>query len=136
MVVSASVDASRLRQNAVGKKIRDYRQPMRAVGNLLLSETRANFNSERSPEGSSWAALSPATIERKGHARKLWETGAMYASIGVTIGDKSAEVYSNDWKASFHQYGTVKMPARPFIGISARMLNSAVGIVNQYIKGR
>jgi phage virion morphogenesis protein len=136
MVVSASLDTSRLRANLTGKRIRDFRQPMRAVGNILLSETQANFHAERSPNGGGWAALSPVTIERKGHGKKLWETGAMFSAIGVSVSENSAEIYCSDWKARFHQYGTRKMPARPFIGVSSSMLNRAVGVVAAYAKGR
>lgn len=136
MSVEFSVDVAGMKTKEKGKRIRDYRQPLRAAEGIVLRETQANFNAERSPEGSGWAALSPVTIERKGHARKLWETGALYSSITASNDGKSVTISSSDFKAAFHQYGTSKMPARPFLGISYKMKNEIAGAVRAYIRGR
>lgn len=73
-----------------------------------------------------WAPLAPSTIERKRAARQglhnnpasiLYAIGAMRASIGfkVNASQLSVTVGSNSPYAIYHELGTSRMPARPFL---------------------
>lgn len=46
----------------------------------------------------------------------LLRTGQMRDSIGSSVETPSVEVGARDHKAIFHELGTSRMPARPFIG--------------------
>ena len=140
-MVYATIDASQIKTTAAkkgakAKRIRDYSQPLQAAATYLKKKTLSNFDAEISPEGVGWAALSPKTIERKGHSRKLYETGAMRSAISARVEGKQAVISCSDFKAPFHQSGTSRMPARPFIGTNWAMINEIKGLVKNYIKGR
>ncbi len=86
-------------------------------------------------EGPGWAPLAPSTVARKGFATILVETGALKASLtedkapgavyrempdGLEMGtDYRSPRQGGRWAsvalASFHQFGTRRMPARPVI---------------------
>jgi phage gpG-like protein len=65
-----------------------------------------------------WPKLAQATIERKGFERPLYETGALKNSIehNVDADGRDAYVGTDDPVAKYHEFGTSKIPARPFLG--------------------
>ncbi len=72
--------------------------------------------------GFNWPPLKPATIAQKRYGNTpLYETGDLKHSIEVAgpfhegARTVSAVVGTNDPKAAFHEYGTSKIPARPFM---------------------
>jgi phage gpG-like protein len=82
-------------------------------------------------EHEDWPALAPATIEEKaaqGYAvpAPLLRTGDMRDSIkaNVDVLDYTMIVGSNDPKAVWHEFGTTRMPPRPFL---SRAMLSVVG---------
>lgn len=103
---------------------------MRKVQVVLLEGEKKIFDAE----GPGWAPLKPATIRRrrKGRAtfggigiRKLRDTGLMHGSVTALTHPRGhrvattdrAEVGTNLQRAHFHQEGTRRMPARPFMRI-------------------
>lgn len=74
------------------------------------------FEHEKSPDGINWAALSPATLKKRrgGNANILRDKGNMYTSLGHNASDNHVEITIGQDYAPFHQFGTSKMPARPF----------------------
>jgi phage gpG-like protein len=72
------------------------------------------FDHEQSPDGINWAALSPATIKKRGtDAKKLRDTGSMFASLGHNASDSHVEITIGQNYAPFHQFGTSKMILEP-----------------------
>ncbi len=72
--------------------------------------------------GFNWPPLKPATIASKRYGNTpLYETGALKASIEVAgpfhegAGTVSAIVGTADEKAAYHEFGTSKIPPRPFM---------------------
>jgi HK97 gp10 family phage protein len=65
-----------------------------------------------------WPKLAQSTIDRKGFERPLYETGALRDSIehNVDAGARDAYVGTDDPVAKYHEFGTSKIPARPFLG--------------------
>jgi phage gpG-like protein len=62
-----------------------------------------------------WTPLSPEVVARHGDT-PLYETGTLKNSIGIKLHlPNRGEVGTNDETAEFHEYGTSKMPARPFM---------------------
>lgn len=95
---------------------------MTTIAGHLAATTERAFESERDPSfGTPWAALSPPYLKRKlkqGFSKaKLERTGELKASIVAESGDDYAEVAVGAPYAIYHQLGTRKMPARPFLGI-------------------
>lgn len=65
-----------------------------------------------------WPRLAQSTIDRKGFERPLFETGALRDSIthNVDSNGKEAAVGTDLDYAKYLEFGTSKMPARPFLG--------------------
>jgi HK97 gp10 family phage protein len=70
-----------------------------------------------------WPALQPETIARKMHGNTpLLETGEMRASIEWTAHGLHGEVGSNSDIAVYQEFGTSRIPPRPFLaGAAMRM---------------
>lgn len=63
-----------------------------------------------------WPKLKPATVARKALGdTPLLETGELRDSITHTVRQGEAYVGSNNDKAVWHEYGTSKVPPRPFL---------------------
>mgnify|MGYP000870163905 FL=1 len=111
-----------------------------------------NFAGERSGDGRSWAALKPSTVLdrlRSGYGARpiLVRTGHLRASLlspGATDSYEQAQASGNEWqlvvgsedaKAIFHEQGTARMPARPFIALSdqaeQRVVSALDGLIAQ-----
>lgn len=112
-----------------------------------------NFTGERSGDGRSWAALKPGTVLdriRSGYGGAhpiLVRTGHLRASLlnaGAADSYEQAQASGNEWqlvvgtedaKAIFHEQGTARMPARPFIALSdqaeQRVISALDGLIAQ-----
>ena len=76
-----------------------------------LRQTQQRFSRRVSPEGERWRDR----VDNKPHPL-LEETGRMRRSIrAVPDGDAVAVTASTEY-AAVHQYGTDRIPARPFLG--------------------
>lgn len=63
-----------------------------------------------------WQSLQPETIALKAKGdTPLLETGKLRASISHTVGDGEAHVGSNLDLAVWHEFGTSRVPPRPFL---------------------
>jgi len=89
------------------------------LGSLVRSQTLRHFEQESGPAGK-WAPLSPATIARKRgrQGQILSDTGRLRGSISAVVADHEVEVGTNVFYGKFHQHGTRKMKARPFLGLT------------------
>ena len=63
-----------------------------------------------------WESLAPSTLAHKPADTPLLETGRFRDSITASIGHHEATVGSDDKKATFFEFGTSRMPARPIFG--------------------
>jgi phage virion morphogenesis protein len=94
-------------------------QLLTVLGNLLRSQTLRHFEEEAGPTGK-WASLRPSTSARKrgGQGQILTDKGQLRGSVSAVIGASEVEVGTNLFYGKFHQYGTRKMVARPFLGLT------------------
>lgn len=90
---------------------------LKAGGQSIASMATRAFRDE-TLRPAEWAPLKPATLKKKkaGRTSPLIDTGTMFRSIRVNqpSGD-TVEIVTDRFQATFHQFGTKKMPARPFI---------------------
>ena len=109
-----------------------------------------NFAGERSGDGRSWAALKPSTVLdrlRSGYGARpiLVRSGHLRGSLlnaGASDSYEQAQVSGNEWqlvvgtedtKAIFHEQGTARMPARPFIALSDQAEQRVVSALDTLI---
>jgi len=95
-------------------------------------QTKLNFARESDPDGAPWAALKPSTLARKKTRAKLREESILINSIASSSSGGSGRIFATDQKGIYHQLGTRYMPARPFLGFSARNVKD---ILELYRKG-
>jgi phage gpG-like protein len=87
---------------------------------------QANFTNTRGPKGT-WPPHSPVTVAIYGPHPLLILTGAMLASVTQTGAPGSIENYrpremeigTSIWYSGFQQFGTLKIPARPFLWLDS-----------------
>ena len=76
--------------------------------------------------GGAVSPLSLSTIRQKGSSRPLFQTGELLGSVKLTqSGVSTFEVFISSNRseiASYLNFGTSRMPARPFFGISEAVL--------------
>lgn len=105
------------------------------VSNVVREGWRENFTGERSGDGRAWVALAPSTVRqriRAGYPARpiLVRTGALRNSLlnpGASNSYEELQTTGDGWtllvgtedpKAIFHELGTSRMPARPFVALS------------------
>lgn len=90
---------------------------LKAGGHAIAAMATRAFRDE-SLRPSPWLPLAKKTLAKKaaGRTSPLIDTGALFRSIRVAQpeGD-SVEIASDRPYATYHQFGTTRMPARPFI---------------------
>lgn len=116
-----------------------FTRATKLIAARLLSSTQQRFRDERGPDGTPWKKSIRARKGQRRDARGRFDTG-VNKSGGKTLTDTArlrrsitshadaerAEVGTNVIYAGIHQFGgltgrghAVKMPARPFLGLSA-----------------
>lgn len=112
---------------------------LQKIGEEEVRLTQERIRSSKTgPDGKPWAPWSMATLKqrhRAGDASKglLYRTGALLTSIKFKVEDGKLTVYSDSTYGKYLQFGTPKMPARPFIGFGAR-INSIVERLTKVFK--
>ena len=116
------------------------RAPELVLQQVAAEEVKATQNrirnSKTDPDGQPWAPWSMATIranKNKGGSL-LFRTGALHDSIQFRISEKTLTIYSNVGYAKYLQFGTPKMPARPFLGWSRENINRIKKILQDAVK--
>lgn len=114
----------------------DLRAAMREAGFYMKRETQLNFVRQSDPEGKPWAALKAGTLRRKKTSAILRETGTLAAGIQMRSTTHQATVTSTAGSqyGIFHQKGTSKMVARPYIGIGDRHVPKIKTIIETHIQ--
>ena len=111
---------------------------MKLVADQLVANTHERFDRTKSdPDGRKWAPWAESTrraYQKSGHSGSLLvRTGALRNSIRSTAGKKQASVSSNLKYGQYIQQGTDIMPARPFIGIGQKDVDSFHEIWEKWI---
>lgn len=102
--------------------IRSFREPLvKSIREVVIPSIRANFAAEGRP---AWRPLAPATvIDRKGASGPILDRTGKLLKVATqfniwTYTRESATITGIDSRVKYgkyHQGGTRKMPARPFI---------------------
>ena len=130
----------------LAKKLDDPSELMANIAETLHTLTDEAFEFERAPNGTQWADLKPATWKRKRTKKKLYESGrlqgSLYASsgknediVGVNAVSKKGYPYP-----AVHQFGSKRVPARPFLPIDAdgdmyeEVVEEIVEMIEEYLE--
>lgn len=121
MSISITVQSGRLHAN-MRRVMAQFNGPGRALvlkaGGHAVAEMATRSFRDAALRPAPWPALSPKTLKTKAKGRTsiLIDTGTLFRSVRVNApsGD-SVEIVTDRFYATFHQFGTSKMPARPFV---------------------
>ncbi|MBW6395237.1 phage virion morphogenesis protein [Thermus sp. SYSU G05001] len=135
----------------------------KAVAEGILSRTIRRFDEQKAPDGTPWPPLSAATLlgelrakdrlkgggyskraqERVAKRKALIKTGRLRNSIGWKVVGSKVFVGTNVVYAPIHQFGgyagrghKVRIPARPFLGISQEDLRDAEEVLREWLRRR
>lgn len=100
----------------------DLHPAMADIAETLYTITDEAFDTERSPDGTAWADLAPATWRYKKTNKKLFEEGTLRGSLYADSSAHEARVSVNAHArgypyAAVQQFGSKHVPARPFMPI-------------------
>lgn len=104
------------------------------IGRYLEGETNQRFADKKAPNGISWANLLPTTQQRKGNNNILIDDGDLVSSITHDTSSDSVTVGVSELYGVYHQLGTPKMTARPFLGISDNDKYEIGVLINDYLE--
>lgn len=127
--------ASRLDAFAAGA----WKQGLLAlVGGIVQRQTTTRIRSEKTaPSGDPWASYAASTLARKKKGDGLLVvSGRLMGSISASVAGDTAIIGTNVFYGAFHQEGTPKMPARPFLGLSAANEVEMMGAVRTFLASR
>lgn len=152
-VEDAQVAAALRRLIALG---RDATPAMRDIAALGENSTRLRFRTETGPDGTRWK---PSLRARIKGGRTLTKDGHLAGSLSSHFGPDFAEWGVNRVYAAIHQFGgvirgrgagalrfrladggfavvrAVRMPARPFLGVSSDDARDILDILQRRIEG-
>ena len=117
--------------------------PLKDIGEHLAESTRQRFVTSTAPDGSRWAPNAESTARRMANKRPLVDSGLLAEQIvwqllpgGVEIGTNR---FAGQWPggAAVHQFGSRdgRIPARPFLGLSAEDESAIVDILERHLAG-
>ncbi len=108
---------------------------MAQIGAFVRQSTKERIASgKQSLDGVSWANLAPSTIAAKGHDEILIDTHELWDSILYQASDDMVVIGSSIAYGSYLQTGTRKMPARPWLGLSADDMAEIGQLVANYLE--
>lgn len=97
----------------------------------LLQNNKEKWFKEEDPEGQPWKSLSPSYAkwkrEKYGPLPILRISGKMLDTAQIAASGNKFIVSTNDI-GIYHQFGTDKMPARPWMGVSIKSLDDLAEI--------
>ena len=132
-------------QAAIGDirtRVENPRALMQEIGDVIAEDIKNMITKRKmGPDDKPWAPWAPSTAKarkRKGNAGQglLWDTGRLLRSIKAqVIGSHNTVQIGTDVKyAGWLNNGTEKMPARPFLGVSARAKKGINQVIESYFK--
>lgn len=106
----------------------NYTPVMRQITRDLEKLHGLYFDAEAGPAGV-WKPLAPHTIQQKGHAVRLWETGRLESSLRSRTSDSIRSLSRSGNKtrlefgtsrpfAGIHQRGSARIPRRVHVGVT------------------
>lgn len=111
----------------------DLTELMEDIGTILMRSSNERFVTKLDPDGNYWANLMPSTVASKGDDNILVKSGKLSEVIYHAYKDR-VEIGTPETYGVHHQFGTDKMVARPFLGISDQDEADIYKVINKYLQ--
>ncbi len=140
----------------------DLRKVLTNIGSYMQSVTKRRFKESTDPEGRPWLPLSQATLSQRAGGKKAYKKGGgltkraqgifsnsrplvdrghLRDSITYRVTGDGVEIGTNMVYGAIHQFGgmagwgrKVKIPARPFLGVSPENRAEILRIINDHVE--
>lgn len=104
------------------------------LATTMEGQTKRRWDAQAGPDGP-WAPLKESTLKRKKKGTAiLVETGRLRGSITHNVVGDTAYIGTPVFYGSYHQFGTRKMVARPFLGLTAEEGDELEQVLAAYIE--
>lgn len=137
MTIDVTIDDAELKAELrkLADKINNLTPFFADVGETLLNSTRERFRSMTDPDGTPWAPLSPAYQAQKPKNKNLILTlnGFLRGTLTKQATRDSLRIGSPLDYAAKHQFGSGRIPARPFLGLSEEDRSDLLDALNEYL---
>lgn len=131
----------------LGRKVKDMRPVMRDISLIMRKAVWENFNAEgRDKKGNRgvWKELAESTQKQRARIKgELYKahpilelTGTLKKSMSPSHGKDYAKVSSAKQYGVYHQTGTRKMPARPFLVLPKPVIEQIKAYITKYLLER
>ncbi len=90
---------------------------LKSIGQAVVGQTIERFENEVDPDGNKWKRRKVETNKTRGRKILHGETGQL-KRVTYIAGKGFVKIGASVDYGVFHQFGTKKMPARPFLGIN------------------
>ena len=131
----ASFEQVAKKLNKAMKDISDFKEPLQDSAEIIVQESKDNFDRQGYLYGSTWKPLSPATRKQRasqGYPANrpiLVRSGKLRDSVKTkSVSRDTATVVNPTSYAPYHQFGTGKIPKRTILSSSSKS-RAAIGIV-------
>lgn len=124
----------------IDRRLSDFREPLQgALQYILVPSVEYNFADGGRPK---WAPLAPATVKsRKAIGPILYRTGTLYEAAtdpnNWTVATDFVGLFDLDMVvsyAAYHQIGTRKMPARPYVEYQPEDIEAIMSLFEAWIE--
>jgi phage virion morphogenesis protein len=102
------------------------------LAETMRKQTVERFGTKVSPDGAAWAPLKQPGKNR-GSGDILVDTGTLRGSIASFVTGDAAGAGTGVQYGGFHQHGTRKMVARPFLGFSDENVDEITRVVRRFL---
>lgn len=137
-------------------RARNWRPALNEAALYMERQTKLRFAREEAPDGTPWAPLATSTIRRKlsgkggkrrdgrgrflksGSTKILVDTGILESGIAARPASDtqaSVETTAGAEYGIWHQIGTKRMPARPYLGFSDEDVSAIDRIFKRHVDG-
>lgn len=129
-------------QDLARYRIRSFREPLeQSVRRVVIPSIRKNFAVEGRPQ---WAPLAPSTVLARGASGPILDRTGRLKKVATQLNiwkytRDSATIVGLDARvkyATYHQSGTSKMPARPFVMLQDEDEERIEQIFYEWLDGR
>ena len=117
------------------------------VGEHLLTSVEERFETQTSPDGAAWQALSPVTVAQRLRSSStapvtiLRQSGRLAGSINYEANSEQTRVGTSLVYAAIHHFGgeagrghAVTIPARPYLGLSPEDEEAIIKIAEDWLQ--
>ncbi|WP_298079769.1 phage virion morphogenesis protein [uncultured Cardiobacterium sp.] len=126
VVFTVGMDTALRKLKQLAERGEDITPVLDELGEDEVTRVMLRFENSEAPDGSIWEDLKVRA------GKPLMDTGRLYQSVVAHVANDSLQVGTNVSYAPYHQFGTERIPARPFLGVSDDLLASLQEITLAY----